>query len=116
MLPPVAGATGFGIPSVSYASAGGRAMHKRRRSGAVLPAVYLGIACIVAVLVMPSVLRPPPEQQQSSGALTPNAPPDDKPETILQSLRQAASHTAGASGSQQQAVAATTTTTVVKPS
>src|SRR6185436_1344979 len=79
-------------------TAGGRAMHKRRRSGVVLPAVYLGVACIVAVTIMPSVLRPPPDQQQSSGALNPNAPPDDQPDTILQSLQQAASHTAGASG------------------
>ena len=90
-------------------------MHKRRRSGVVLPAVYLVIACIGAVAIMPSVLRPPPDQQQSSGALNPNAPPDDQQETILQSLQQAASHTAGASGS-DQTVAATTTSTIVKPS
>jgi hypothetical protein len=90
-------------------------MHKRRRAGSLLPALYLVVAAVVAVAVMPSVLRPPPEQQQSSSALSPNAPPDEEAETILQSLKQAASRTAGATGNQQDAAPATTTSTIVKP-
>lgn len=93
-------------------------MHKRRRRfGDVLPAVYLALATLTAVAVMPSVLRPPPEQQQSSSALSPNAPPDDQAETIIQSLQQAASRTAGATGDQRQAaVPVTTAATILAPS
>jgi hypothetical protein len=70
---------------------------------------------VLAVVVLPSVLRPPPEQQQSSAALNPNAPPDEKAETILQSLHQAASRTAGATGRNGAAVPQPTTTTILKP-
>jgi hypothetical protein len=90
-------------------------MQRRRRSGLVLPAVYLAVAGVLAVVVLPSALRPPPDQQPSSAALSPNAPPEDEAETIIQSLRQAASHTAGVTGN-QATLAPTTTTTISKPS
>ena len=91
---------------------------KRRRSAALgrgAPLVYLILAMVLAVMVLPTILRPPPEQQQSSAALNPNAPPDEKAETILQSLKQAASRTAGATGN-RNTVAAPTTTTIALPS
>jgi hypothetical protein len=86
----------------------------RRGAAQAMPFLYLALAMVLAVVVLPSVLRPPPEQQQSSSALNPNAPPDEEAETILQSLKQAASRTAGASGN-GETVAAPTTTTIVKP-
>src|ERR1043165_228032 len=70
---------------------------------------------VLAVVTLPSVLRPPPEQQQSSAALNPNAPPDDKADTILQSLQQAAAHTARAPGRGKAAAPVTTTSTILKP-
>ena len=97
-------------------------MTKRRgapsgRTTRYLPAIYVGAAMVLTVLVLPSVLRPPPEQQQSSAAFSPDAPPDDEAETIIQSLRQAASRTAGATGGDdEELVPATTTPTVVLPS
>ncbi|MEN3272497.1 MAG: hypothetical protein V7636_1258 [Actinomycetota bacterium] len=88
---------------------------KRRAGTRFAPLLYLALAMILAVVTLPSVLRPPPEQQQSSAALNPNAPPDEEAETILQSLKQAASRTAGATGRNGVAVPQTTTTTIMKP-
>ena len=93
------------------------ALKKRSTLGRALPLLYLAAAMVLAVAVLPSVLRPPPEQQQSSAALNPNAPPDEEAETIIQSLKQAASRTAGATGNQSQTAApVTTTTTILKAS
>ena len=89
-------------------------MTARRRGSTVAPLLYLGIAVLLAVAVLPTILRPPPEQQQSSAALNPNAPPEESPEVLLQSLQQASSRTAGASGG-NEVVAATTTTAVARP-
>lgn len=88
-----------------------------KRGSRVVPLLYLAMAVLLAIVVLPTVLRPPPEQQESSAALSPNAPPDEEAETIIQSLKQAASRTAGATGGQDQvATPVTTTTTILKPS
>lgn len=72
----------------------------RRRTSPVerlLPLVYVGVAALIAALLLPTILRPPQDLQNTTAAFSPDAPPDDTPpEALLQSLRQASSSTAGA--------------------
>ena len=62
-----------------------------------LPVSYVGVALLLAALLLPTILRPPQDLQNTTAAFSPDAPPEDTPpEAILQSLRQASSSTAGA--------------------
>ncbi|MDP1792663.1 MAG: hypothetical protein Q8K63_00890, partial [Acidimicrobiales bacterium] len=51
----------------------------------------------IAVLLLPSALRPPPEQTSDSASLNPNLPPDEQQEQVIQAIRQAQGGGAGAS-------------------
>ena len=51
----------------------------------------------MAVVLLPTALRPPPDQQNATASFSPDAPPDESPEMILQTIRQAQSSTAGRS-------------------
>lgn len=85
------------------------------------------VALAVAVLVLPSSLRPPPDEATASAALSPDAPPEESPDAIITSFQQAGSATAGATKARQRegaapvdgegpaATAPTTTTTVQRP-
>lgn len=74
----------------------GRVVH-RRPAQRLVPLGYLAIAMAIAVLILPSVLRPPQDLQSSTTAFSPDAPPEDTPpEVLLQALRKAQSSTAGA--------------------
>src|SRR5688572_26718860 len=62
----------------------------------ILPISYVGVAIVLAALLLPTILRPPQDLQNTSAAFSPDAPPDEPPpEALLQSLRQASSSTAG---------------------
>src|SRR5688572_6101351 len=62
-----------------------------------LPVSYVGVALVLAALLLPTILRPPQDLQNTTAAFSPDAPPEETPpEAILQSLRQASSSTAGA--------------------
>ncbi len=86
-----------------------------RNQRRLVPTVYLLIASIAAVVILPSSLRPPADEATTSAEFSPDAPPEDQPEAIIESLRQAASRTAGAAGSQEDASATTTTALKNKP-
>jgi hypothetical protein len=62
----------------------------------VLPIVAIVGALAVAVVFLPSILRPPPEVSTDSAALNPDAPPDDQSEQVIQSNQQAKGGGAGA--------------------
>jgi hypothetical protein len=63
----------------------------------LLPVSYVGVALVLAALLLPTILRPPQDLQNTTAAFSPDAPPEETPpEAILQSLRQASSSTAGA--------------------
>lgn len=73
----------------------------RRRRGGLrrsVPLLYLALAMLAAVLVLPTALRPPPDPTTESGAISPDAPPDDNPEQLIQSNQQASGGGAGAAG------------------
>jgi hypothetical protein len=62
----------------------------------VTPLAYLAAVVAIAMLLLPSALRPPPEQTTNSAEFSPDAPPDDKaPDAIISSLQQAGSSGAG---------------------
>ena len=69
---------------------------QRQGGGRYVPLGYLALAVALAVVLLPTALRPPPDQQNSTASFSPDAPPDDPPEMLLQSLKQAQSSTAGA--------------------
>lgn len=81
-----------------------------RKKAQVLPGVYLVLAGLMAVVTLPSALRPPPDEATTSAEFSPDAPPEEQPEAIIQSLAQAASRTAGATGQDAAVVDGTTTT------
>jgi hypothetical protein len=55
------------------------------------------VVVLMAVLLLPSALRPPPDEATTSAEFSPDAPPEDEaPEAIISSLRQAGSAGAGA--------------------
>lgn len=63
----------------------------------ILPLGFIGTALALAVLLLPTILRPPQDLQSTTAAFSPDAPPEETPpEALLQSLRQASSSTAGA--------------------
>lgn len=73
-----------------------RVMADRRRRP-IVPLIFLLLAGLIAVVALPSTLRPPPDQATSSAALDPDAPPDEAdPDAIISSFQQAGSATAGA--------------------
>jgi len=81
-----------------------------------LPMLYLGLALLAVVVLLPTALRPPPDEASQSAEFSPDAPPDDDPETIIQSLQQAGSRTAGATGRDGPATTTTTLAAVKAPS
>lgn len=90
-------------------------MSRRRRSERVFPIVALAAVALLAVIVLPSVLRPPPDQANASAALSPDAPKKDNPDAIISSFQQAGSATAGATKASDNGTASATTTTVPPP-
>jgi hypothetical protein len=76
-----------------------------------LPVGQLLVAFVIAVLILPSALRPPPDQATTSAEFSPDAPPDQKKtDAIFSALKRAES-----SGVQSEvAVEAPTTTIPVK--
>ena len=71
-------------------------VRRRKPVQRYVPVGYLAIAIALAVLLLPTALRPPPDQQNTSSAFSPDAPPDDTPaESFLASIRRASSSTAG---------------------
>jgi hypothetical protein len=89
----------------------------------LLPMAYLALATTLAVLILPSALKPPPDPTNESGAVSPDAPPDNNPESIVLSTQQAAGAGAGATASGPSttvpgapAPAVTTTSKVERPS
>ena len=69
-----------------------------RRMGVVermLPLSYLGVAALMFVLVLPSVLRPPPDQATASAEFSPDAPPDENQDSIVAALNRGTTGTAG---------------------
>lgn len=75
-----------------------------------MPIGMLLLAAVLAVVVLPSSLRPPPDQANTSAELSPNAPPEKKPDAIISSFTQAGSKTAGASRPTATGTTVTTTT------
>ena len=67
-----------------------------------VPLVYLAMALVLAVLVLPTALRPPPDQQSATASFSPDAPPDEAPELLIQSVRKAQSSTAGATATAEE--------------
>ena len=63
-----------------------------------LPATYLIVAALVALLVFPTALRPPADEATTSAEFSPDAPPEDQTEAIIESLQHAGSRTAGSIG------------------
>ena len=82
-----------------FCSLGGLRMATRGLGGSAAtrfqPVIWLVVASLFIVVVLPSVLRPPPDTANNSAEFSPDAPPEENPEAIIQSLRQAASRTAG---------------------
>lgn len=76
-----------------------------------LPLAQLGVALVVAMLVLPSALRPPPDQATTSAEFSPDAPPDQKrTDAIFSALKQAES-----SGVQSESLGADEETTTTLP-
>jgi len=75
--------------------------------------VWLTVGLAVAIVVLPSSLRPPPDQANTSAEFSPDAPPDESPDAIIQSLKQAGSRTAG--GRRDAAAAAQDVATTLPP-
>src|SRR5437764_348587 len=77
----------------------------RRRSTAAaerwLPLVYFGAIVLVAVVLLPSALRPPNQQPNQTAELSPDAPPDKNPDALIPSLNRASSGTAGSGNTGQ---------------
>src|SRR2546430_12071626 len=66
------------------------------RSDRLLPFVYLGVALLLGVIILPSILRPPREQPTTSSGFSPDAPPDKNNQaSVFSSFNQAVSGTPG---------------------
>jgi hypothetical protein len=77
------------------------------RSDRLLPFVYLGVALLLGVIILPSILRPPREQPTTSSGFSPDAPPDkNNQNSVFSSFQQASSGTPGGVSNQGPAVAA----------
>lgn len=72
------------------------ALRRVKTTERVLPMAMLGVVVVLAVVVLPSSLRPPPDQTNASGELSPDAPPEEDPDSIISSFTRAGSRTAGA--------------------
>src|SRR3954447_14894490 len=81
---------------------------RRSRSERTLPFVYLALALLLGVAILPTVLRPPRDQPTTSSGFSPDAPPDKNQSSVFSSFQQASSGTPG--GVTQQAAAATAVT------
>src|SRR5256714_4024217 len=77
------------------------------RSDRLLPFVYLGVALLLGVIILPSILRPPREQPTTSSAFSPDAPPDkNNQNSVFSSFQQASSGTPGGVSNQGPPIAA----------
>lgn len=77
------------------------------RSERLLPFLYLALALVLGVAILPSVLRPPREQPTTSSGFSPDAPKDKNNSSVFSSFQQASSGTPG--GVTQEAAATATT-------
>src|SRR5947209_7194281 len=66
-----------------------------RKAERWVPPAYLLAAILVAVLVLPSVLRITPPAQSQSAELSPDAPPDRNQQTFISAFSRGVSGTAG---------------------
>jgi hypothetical protein len=91
------------------------AVSVRRRGAGItrhsLPFAAVTVALVVAVVLLPTALRPPPDVSNASGALNPNAPPQDNTQ-FLEASQQASG---GGAGSGEGGGASTTTSLVGNP-
>jgi hypothetical protein len=77
------------------------------RSDRLLPFVYLGVALLLGVIILPSILRPPREQPTTSSGFSPDAPPDkNNQNSVFSSFQQASSGTPGGVSNQGPPIAA----------
>src|SRR4051812_30887342 len=84
-----------------------RVVRRSTRSDRYLPLVYLLVALLLGVIILPSVLRPPREQPTTSSGFSPDAPPDKNNQaSVFSSFQQASSGTPGGVTSEGQQVAA----------
>lgn len=80
-----------------------RVPRRTSRSDRMMPFIYLSVALLLAVVILPSVLRPPRDQPTTSSGFSPDAPPDKNQSSVFSSFQQASSGTPG--GVTQQAAA-----------
>src|SRR3954468_24933354 len=66
-----------------------------RRFERMLPLVYFAAVALLAVALLPTVLRPPTQQPNQSAELSPDAPPNANQQAIMTALGRAQSGTAG---------------------
>lgn len=69
--------------------------HRTGRAGSALPLVYVALALLLVVTLLPTALRPPQQPSTQSAELSPDAPPDDSTESIVAALNRGTSGTAG---------------------
>ena len=81
---------------------------RTKRSDRAVPFVYLAVALLLGVAILPTVLRPPRDQPTTSSGFSPDAPPDKNQSSVFSSFQQASSGTPG--GVTEQAAAATAVT------
>ena len=74
-----------------------RRSRRRRESPAekYAPFAYFGVMAIVALIALPSALRPPSQQPNQTAELSPDAPPDKSQTAIISALNRATSGVAG---------------------
>src|SRR3954447_14684462 len=94
-----------------------RVVRRSSRSDRYLPLVYLLVALLLAVVILPSVLRPPRDQPTTSSGFSPDAPPDkNNQSSVFSSFQQASSGTpGGVTKPGEEAAGAATTTTTAPP-
>jgi len=73
-----------------------RSVTKRsRRAETYLPLAYFGIALLLVVALLPSVLRPPQTPPTQTAELSPDAPPDKNQQSLISSFNRGNSGTPG---------------------
>lgn len=74
-----------------------RAVGIRRPRGVerVVPFALLAVSTLVAMVALPSSLRPPPSAQTEQAELSPDAPPDEQADSIIAALNRGTSASAG---------------------
>ena len=75
---------------------------EQRKAQHLVPFAYLGLALLVVVLVVPSVLRPLRPETSQSAEFSPDAPPDENQDAVVAALQRAQSGTAGSGSGQGQ--------------